>query len=385
MQLKRGYRVLLLLFLAGVIFLVIIFFPTRLFSKHPITTFNENIPAVDGIFRLNYSAYDPSEVVELSSFEETDDRTWFGTGFYDDRRAFTGKTSLELASANYQPGVAFSEGLPNLSGLQHLEVNVSLTGSQDLESLTVFLGTPDRPHAYRFLVTDLMEKWNVVRMPRDQFVAEEALPALPWEELNRIELRLLSRPGRTIIANFDNLRGGKTTRYVDDWNLNTPHFLGLGVQAGQSYLLARGLSASMATLVAIPTARDFKYQAKLISHTAKASGLFFRGDFRTGFGYVFWVGGIDQGSWGIFVRRPGEDNKTMASGVLTNVRFKKDQPVWLAVETKGEQITVSLSLDGERYTQLAQLYDASFLSGGGVGIYTEDGAETLFNDFTFSQ
>ncbi len=67
------------------------------------------------------------------------------------------------------------------------------------------------------------------------------------------------------------------------------------------------------------------------------------------------------------------------------MRFKIDQPVWLAVETRGEQITASLSLDGERYTQLAQLQDASFLSGGGVGIYTEDGAETLFNDFTFSQ
>lgn len=385
MQLKRGYRLLFLLFLAGIIFLVIIFFPTSLFSKRPTTALNENIPATNGIFRLNYSSYEPSNALELSSFEETDDRTWFGTGFYDDRRAFTGKTSLELASANYRPGVAFSEGLPSLSGLQHLEVNISLTGSQDLESLTVFLGAPDRPHAYRFLVTDLMEKWNLVRMPLDQFVTEELLPPLAREELNRIEFRLLSRPGRTIIANFDNLRGEKTTRYADDWNVNTPHFLGLGVQAGQSYLLARGLGSSFATLSIIPTARDFKYQAKLISHTAKASGLFFRGDFRTGLGYIFLVGGIDQGSWSIIVRRPGEDNKTIASGVLTNVRFKKDQPVWLAIETKGEQIIASLSLDGERYTQLAELRDTSFLSGGGVGIYTEDGAETLFNDFTFSQ
>lgn len=385
MQLKRGHRVLLLLFLVGVVFLVIIFFPTNLFSKRPTTTFNENIPAVNGTFRLDYSSYEPSNVLDISSFEETDDRAWYGTGYYDDRRAFTGKTSLELASANYQPGVAFSEGLPSLSGLQHLEVNVSLTGSQDLESLTVFLGTPDRPRAYRFLLTDLMEKWNLVRMPRDQFVVEEGLPLVSWEELNRIEFRLLSRPGRTIITNFDNLRGEKTTRYVEDWNVNTANFLGFGVHTGQSYLLARGLSASVATLSAIPTARDFKYQAKLISHTAKASGLFFRGDFRTGFGYVFLVGGTDQGSWSMIVRRPGEDNRTLASGLLTNVRFKKDQPVWLLVETKGEQITASLSLDGERYTQLTQLQDVSFLSGGGVGIYTEDGAETLFNDFTFSQ
>lgn len=385
MQLRRGYSLLGLFFLAGVVFLVIMFFPTSLFSKRSTTTFNENIPAVNGTFRLNYSSYEPANVLELSSFEEKDDRTWYGTGFYDDRLAFTGKTSLELASANYQPGVAYSEGLPSLSGLQHVEVNISLTGSQDLESLTVFLGTPDRPHAYRFLISDLQEKWNLVRMPRDQFVAEESLPPLPWEALNRVEFRLLSRPGRTIIANFDNLRGEKTIRYVDDWNVNTLHFLGLGVFADQSYLMARGLSASVATLSAIPTARDFKYQAKLISHTARSSGLFFRGDFRTGFGYVFLVGGIDQGSWSVIVRRPGEDNKTMASGVLTNVRFKKDQPVWLAVETKGEEIMASLSLDGEHYTQLAHLRDASFLRGGGVGIYAEDGAETLFNDFAFSQ
>lgn len=385
MRLKRGYRWLLLGLGAGLIFFVVVVFPTGLFSKRGGPMLNENIPAVQGAFHLNYNSYDPTQVLELSSFEETNDRTWYGTGFHDDRLAVTGVTSLELASANYKPGVAFVEGIPNLADFLHLEVRVRTTGSTDAESLTVFVGTPEHPHAYRFLITDLQERWSVVRMPRDQFIPEEPGPVPAWNELNRVEFRLLSRPGRTIIANFDDLRAEKTTRYEDDWNFNTSRFLGLGVYSGQSYLLARGLGASLATLSAVPTARDFHYQAKVIQHSSRGSGLFFRGDFRTGYGYVFLTGGIDQGSWQVFLRRPGEDNKIIASGILTNVRFKKDQPVWLAVETKGEEINVSLSLDGEHYTRLAQLHDASFLSGGGVGIYTEDGAETLFNDFTFSQ
>lgn len=385
MRLKLGSRWLVVVGLAGLIFAAVVFFPSEWSWRRTGAGRGSNIPTVQGAFRLDYGAYDPAGVVELSSFEESDDRIWHGTGFYDDRLAFTGKTSLELASADYRPGVAWADGLPSLDNIDHLEVSVRVTDRDDLESFTVFLGTNERPHAYRFLITDLEERWNVVRLPRSQFVPGEPGAEPAWEALNRVEFQLLSRPGRTIIANLENLRAERTARYADDWNGNIPNLIGLSVYNNQAYLLARGLGASFATLGAVPTARDFHYQAKIIPRNSGQSGLFFRGDFRTGLGYVFWMGGIEQGSWSVFVRRPGEDNKTLASGTLTNVRFKQDKPVWLAVDTKGEEVTVSLSFDGEHFTQLAQLRDASFLAGGGVGVYAAEGAESLFNDFVFSQ
>lgn len=384
MQLKRGYRWLLLGLCAGLVFLVVVIFPVDLSFQQGGLRLHGNIPAQQGSFHLDYASYDPAQVLELSSFEETDDYAWHGTGFYDARLPFTGVTSLELASANHQPGTAFVEGIPTLTDVVHLEVSVRITSVPDLESLTVFLGTQEHLHAYQFLVTDLKEGWNVIRMPRDQFVPEGQGSPPAWNELNRLELQLLSRPGRTIITNFDNLRAEKTTRYTDDWNSNVQNFLGLGVAKGQSYLLARGLGASFATLSAVPTVRDFHYQAKLLPRTTRSSGLFFRGDFRDGLGYIFWLGGIEQGAWGVTVRRPGDD-KSLAGGVLTNVQFKKDQPVWLAVDTSGENIVASVSLDGEHFTQLAQIHDTTYLNGGGIGIYSAEGAETLFNDFTFSQ
>lgn len=345
---------------------------------------------------LTYADYDPKAAADLSSFEEKDDLTWKGNGFYDDRTALAGKTSLSLTSTNREVGVAYTDNLSPLENVALIETAVRVTDPDDLEALVVYAGTPDKPHAYRFPVANLRQEWNVLRMDRDKFIPEAAsnetpsaaastkATVLPWEQVTRIEFDLTSRPGVTIIANFDGLRIEREKKYRDDWNVNVGSFLGLGNFNNQIYLLGRGIGSPVATMHAVTAAQDFTYQAKLIPRNDKRSGLFFRGDFRSNNGYIFWVGGVDQSTWGVNARSLGVDD-VLAAGELNNVRFRKDEPIWLKVETKGENIAVSISLNGKDYTKLQDIVDTTFLEPGGVGIFVEGGGETLFNDFAFSQ
>lgn len=345
---------------------------------------------------LTYADYDPGAAADISSFEEKNDLTWKGNGFYDDRTALSGKTSLSLTSTNREVGVAYADNLSSLDNVALIEAAVSVTDPDDLETLVVYAGTPDKPHAYRFPVSNLRQEWNILRMDRDKFIPEvvsketasATAPAgtdLPsWDKLTRIEFNLTSRPGVTIIANFDGLRIERNKKYRDDWNVNVESFLGLGSFDNQIYLLGRGIGSPVATMHAVTSAQDFTYQVKLIPRNDKRSGLFFRGDFRSNNGYIFWVGGIDQSTWGVNARTVGVDD-VLATGELNNVRFRKDEPIWLKVATKGENIAVFISLDGKEYTKLQEIVDTMFLEPGGVGIFVEGGGETFFNDFSFSQ
>ncbi len=365
-------------------------------QRDPQSILRRDILSTEQKINLTYADYDPGVAAEISSFEEKDDLTWQGNGFYDDRTALSGKTSLSLTSTNREVGVAYTDNLPPLDNVALIETAVRVTDPDDLETLVVYAGTPDKPHAYRFPVSNLRPDWNIVRMDRDKFIPEVAsketpsatgptktdLP--PWDKLTRIEFDLTSRPGVTIIANFDGLRIERNKKYRDDWNVNVDSFLGLGSFNNQIYLLGRGIGAAVATMHAVTSGQDFTYQAKLVPRNEKRSGLFFRGDFRSNNGYIFWVGGVDQSTWGVNARTLGVDD-VLATGELNNVRFRKDEPIWLKVATKGETIAVSISLDGKDYTKLEAIVDTTFLEPGGVGIFVEGGGETFFNDFSFSQ
>lgn len=370
----------------------------------PGTDLHQDILASAREVSLTYSDRNPSVIREISDFEEGhDDVTWRGSGFYDDRVVLAGRTSLSLTSTNHEPGVAYVDTLAPLNQFAHLEVAVKVTDPHDLESLTVFAGSPEHPQAYSFLISNLSEEWNIIQLAREKFVRQSGpgeptsnkdapsgvAPAgpvseLPWDQVTRLEFRLISRPTATIIANFDGLRLETDARYHDDWNTNVLTFIGLGEQDGVVHLLARGVGAQIATMHAITAAKNYTYQAKLIPRTDKRAGLFFRGDFRSNDGYVFWVGGVDQSTWGMFTRSSGLD-EALATDQLTNIQFREKEPIWLRVQINGENISLFISLDGEHFTKLQDVVDTTFADPGGVGIYVEGGGEVLFNDFMFSQ
>lgn len=335
---------------------------------------------------LSYRSYDPSSVQLISSFEEENDLAWQGNGFYDDREVFAGEASLALASTDRQASAAFTDDLPSMGEFTHLEIGVAVTDPDDLESLTIYTGTADEPQAYSFLITNLLERWNILRLPREQFVANnDPKEQVDWADVNRLEISLLSRPGKTIIANLDSLRVERTKKYLEDWNVNVEAFLGLANLNNEVYLLGRGTGTSVATLADIPSAKDFVYRATLSPLSSKRTGLFFRGDYRSNHGYLFWFGGIDTNTWGLSSSSSGIETP-LAGGELTNVRFREGEPVWLEARAKGENITVSLSLDGKNYNELASISDSTLLDlTGGVGIYAEGGGLTLYNDFHFEQ
>lgn len=335
---------------------------------------------------LSYRSYDPSSVQLISSFEEENDLAWQGNGFHDDREVFAGEASLALASNDRQASAAYTNDLPSLGEFTHLEIGVAVTDPDDLESLTVYAGNADEPQAYLFLITNLLERWNILRLPREQFVANENLKEqVNWADINRLEIQLLSRPGKTIIANLDSLRVERTKKYLEDWNVNVETFLGLADHDNEVYLLGRGTGTSVATLADIPSAKDFVYRATLIPLSSKRTGLFFRGDYRSNHGYIFWFGGIDTNTWGLTSNSGGIETP-LVGGELTNVRFREGDPVWLEVRTAGENIIALLSLDGKNYNELANISDSTLLDlTGGVGIYAEGGGLTLYNDFHFEQ
>lgn len=358
---------------------------------------HQDILTTEREVKLSYAHYDPSTVSEISNFEEENDIVWQGNGFYDDRTALGGATSLSLTSTNRELGTTYADIRP-LDDIAVLEVAIKITDPDDLESLTVYAGTPAQPHAYRFPVSNLNQQWNIVRMERNSFVSESATIAretprntvqpeisIPsWDQVTRIEFDLISRPAVTIIANFDGLRVERNTTYRSDWDVNIESFLALGNLDNQIYLLGRGVGGAVAGIHAVTAAQNFTYQARLIPRNDKKSGLFFRGDFRSNNGYFFWVGGINQSSWGVSARALGVDD-VLAVGEINNVRFRKDESIWLKVETKGENIAVFISLDGKNYNKLQDIIDTTYLEPGGVGIYVEGGGEVLFNDFMFSQ
>lgn len=339
--------------------------------------------------KLTYSDYPKEAVHEISSFEEEQDIRWQGDGFYDNRNVFAGKTSLELTSSNHEPGIAFTEELPSMSNFKNLEVGVNITDVADLESLIVYAGTKDTPEAYSFSINNLSEQWNIVRMSRDKFTPLTAVDTktdqLDWNEVNRLEFKLLSRPGSTIIINLDELRLEDINDYMKDWNVNVDTFLGIGALNDQIFLSVRGSGAPVATIESIPSTNNFTYRAKVIPMSDKHTGLFFRGDYRSGHGYIFWIGGFDQNTWGLHARQGGIEN-ILATGALTNVLYRRGEPVWLQITAKGETVKAEISFDGEHYDTLADITDSALLELiGGVGVYAEGGAISLFNDFYFVQ
>lgn len=368
----------------GIIFVVVLGVVWRVRSEEPAEkmTSLRDIATAKKDFKLSYESYDANSVWDVSSFEDKDDLIWGGGGFFDDRIVHSGKTSLGLISHNNERTSAYTENLVSLGDFEELSVVTYATETNNLESLMIFMGSKEKPHAYSFPVTNLVDQ-NVMVAPRDQFLSEDRERSLPWREVDRIEFSIVSRPGKTVILNLDDLQIERNTKYREDWNMNALSFLSLGKNQDRLGLLVRGVGTSVATMRAIPTARDFVYRVQLIQESDKKTGVFFRGDARSGYGYVFWLGGVEKNTWGLFART-ADMVELFDTGELTNVQFYKNQPVWIEARTKGEDIDVALSLDGENFSPVVNVQDTTFLSGG-VGIYAEGGGQTFFNDFSFAQ
>jgi len=331
-------------------------------------------------FNLTYADMDPSLVENISSFESNE--SWQGNGFLDWRNFYEGESSLGVASNNNQPGIIFLEKNLDLSNFEVIEFFASLNDVQSLESATIKFGDSSLTNYYSYSLSNLLQGWKFIRIPKNQFVAHKVNPEFSWKGIKKIQFEIISRPNTTEIANFDYLTAQKSTDYLSKWKTVDENFLSLGKKDDKVVLIARNEGALQGILNGV-SGDNFIYQASFVPKTIGAIGLFFRGNYGNNRGYYLLANGLNTSS--CTLKKLGVKGwEDLTKTEISNFVFEKDQKYWLKAETKGKKITGFISVDGKSFTELFSVNDDEFASGG-LGIAVFSRGYSFFDDFKFNQ
>ncbi|MDP2946957.1 MAG: hypothetical protein Q8N88_02485 [Nanoarchaeota archaeon] len=331
-------------------------------------------------FNLTYADTDSSLVENISFFESNEN--WQGNGFLDWRNFYEGKSSLGISSNNNQPGTIFLEKNLDLSNFETIEFLVSLNDIQSLESATIKFGDSSLTNYYSYSLSNLLQGWKFIRIPKNQFVAHKVSSEFSWKDIKKIQFEIVSRPNSTAIANFDYLTAQKSTDYLGKWKTVDENFLSLGKSDDKVVLMARNEGALQAILNGV-SGDNFTFQASFVPKTIGAVGLFFRGNYGNNRGYYLLANGLNTSS--CTLKKLGVKGwEELSKTEIANFVFEKDQKYWLRAETSGKKITGFISVDGENFTELFSANDDEFASGG-VGIAIFSRGYSFFDDFKFKQ
>ena len=357
----------------------------------------------DKNYKLDYSSVDPETVLTISGFENNEG--WQGKSEFDDVYFWDGDFSLVLTSRNDERLDVFLDKDINLEDYSIFKMSVYLqTDPADVELTRLYFSDKDKNSYYYYSIRNLVKGWNQLTIPKNKFSAQNVTGEnqgqtegtgssgrqnqLSWQNIARVGLEVASRANSTTDINFDSLKALKNEDYLDDWLVNSPMFLDLSKVDGNVYLQGKHFGAAVALLKKLSGITDFTYSAKLQPlRNNTRSGLFVRGDFKTGYGYYFMIDGVNGNRYQIF-KIHLEDGKTVntviKNGVINNFIVEKDTPLWLKVEGKGNAFKYSLSTDGKSYSELASVKDSQYKEGG-LGISVYDQGATLFDEFRFSR
>ncbi|HBU06563.1 MAG TPA: hypothetical protein DEB09_00595 [Candidatus Magasanikbacteria bacterium] len=332
-------------------------------------------------YTLSYASMDPLAVENISLFEFSDG--WKGDGFLDWRNFYEGKSSLGVASDNHQPGIVFLEKNLDLSNFDVIEFPLSVSDINSLESIVVKIGDSSLTNYFSYNLSNMLGGWQVVRIPMNQFVSHGTNPESGWKNIQKIQFEVVSRPNTTEIVNFDYLTAQKSADYLSKWKMTDDRFLSLAKKDDKIVLLARNEGAMQAVLSEV-NGENFTFQASFVPQTVGgALGLFFRGNYGNSKGYYLLADGINKNSFTLKKLGSGgwEDLKTVE---ISNFVLEKDQKYWLKVEAKGKTIIGFVSVDGENFTEILNVDDDEF-SSGGLGITVFSRSYGFFDDFKFEQ
>ena len=357
----------------------------------------------DKNYKLDYSSVDPETVLTISGFENNEG--WQGKSEFDDVYFWDGDFSLVLTSRNDERLDVFLDKDLNLEDYSIFKMSVYLqTDPADVELTRLYFSDKDKNSYYYYSIRNLVKGWNQLTIPKNKFSAQNVTGEnqgqtegtgssgrqnqLSWQNIAKIGLEVASRANSTTDINFDSLKALKNEDYLDDWLVNSPMFLDLSKANNNIYLQGKHFGAAVALLKKLSGITDFTYSAKLQPlRNNTRSGLFVRGDFKTGYGYYFMIDGVNGNRYQIF-KIHLEDGKTVntviKNGVINNFIVEKDTPLWLKVEGKGNAFKYSLSTDGKSYSELASVKDSQYKEGG-LGISVYDQGATLFDEFRFSR
>ena len=357
----------------------------------------------DKNYKLDYSSVDPETVLTISGFENNEG--WQGKSEFDDVYFWDGDFSLVLTSRNDERLDVFLDKDLNLEDYSIFKMSVYLqTDPADVELTRLYFSDKDKNSYYYYSIRNLVKGWNQLTIPKNKFSTQNVTGEnqgqtegtgssgrqnqLSWQNIARVGLEVASRANSTTDINFDSLKALKNEDYLDDWLVNSPMFLDLSKANNNIYLQGKHFGAAVALLKKLSGITDFTYSAKLQPlRNNTRSGLFVRGDFKTGYGYYFMIDGVNGNRYQIF-KIHLEDGKTVntviKNGVINNFIVEKDTPLWLKVEGKGNAFKYSLSTDGKSYSELASVKDSQYKEGG-LGISVYDQGATLFDEFRFSR
>lgn len=347
-------------------------------------------------YKLSYKDMDPANLVDIALYDKTEQ--WQGSGSIEDDVTF-GENVISIIDRDRQKSSSILFKNLNLAGVDKIKFAVNYKSDpENVEALNLYFGNKDNTSFFRFPITNLKGGMNYFSIDKNRFFLVEekeieiqktvtksaARNTLSWDKIERVELELVSRPGSKIFADISWIRGEKEDIFTPDWNWDgQEHLLNLyHISDGKLALKVRSAGRGLATLRKVGSVKDFTYSAKMISYKEGFIGLIFRGDYKTGLGYFLSIGGIRTSDWTLskyYLEEQQVKTTLLLKGQLANFEFTKDQPFWLKVSTKGENITAYFSLDGTNYTKLGEVTDNS-ISSGGVGVQTTGGA-AIFDDF----
>lgn len=356
----------------------------------------------DKSLKFNYSGLSSDYVLPISSFEKGEG--WVGDMQFDDAIVWDGNSSLLLDSRGNALKEAYLLKKMDMSKYQMIKVAVNLQSDPaDLESVKLYFGNKDKSAYYYYPITNLVKGWNFLRIEKIKFSPFNAMAIdlasgsavkkeksyIDWGGIERVGLELTSRVNSTATVYFDSLIALQSEDYQDDWLATSPTFLNLNKDdKGQVMLRAKNYGGSVALVKKISGVSDFTFKAKVQPERSGArSGLFVRGDYKTGYGYYFLIDGVDGNRWQI--QKTGAVSgkpltEIVKNGIISNFMVEEKKPLWLKAEVKGKDLKFYLSTNGTSYTLLGQASDGD-ISQGGVGIAVLDAGVTEFDEFEFSQ
>lgn len=329
-------------------------------------------------YAINYQDIDQADVTNISFFEN--DENWQGNGIFDYTNYFEGKSSIKISSTDHQPGVAFLEKDFDLENIQTIEFLMYISNVDFFETAEIKLGDISLANNYSYVITDLKNGWNTIRIPIDQFVNDISAD-FKLSDVKKIQFKIVSRPDSTIDANIDYLIAYSTPDFLNAWNTLDYNFLSLGKANDRIGLMIRNIGPTIATLKEIG-AKDFELEASFIPKRNGRSGLFFRGDYKTGDGYYFFTGGVGN-DYCILSKRNSKGWHELARSSITNYIFTEDKEYKLKITTEGNKIKGFLAPDGNNFEEIITTTDNDF-SIGGVGLAALDSTYALISSLNFN-
>lgn len=352
-------------------------------------------------YKLSYAGTDPVNITSIVKFDKTEQ--WQGAGSVEKDESEPGGAILSLIDRDRRGSSAYTYKNLNLSNIDTIKFTVALKSFPlDIESLNLIFSSKDGKNFYRFPITNLTSGINYFSIPKYSFfLSEETFDtkqtstvssgktSFGWDKIEKIQVELFSRPNAKANMEISWIRGEKDDLFTPEWNWDgNEHFLNLVVGAdGKPTMLVQYIGRSIATLKKIGSVKDFSYTARVTSLRKGNAGLFFRGDYKTGYGYYFVTGGLGTSDWSIIkISLVGSQSKIeeLLTGQIGNFEFSKDQPYWLRVIAKGTSLKLYLSLDNKDFIKLGEVNDTSF-STGGVGISSSNGGIAYFDEFSLIQ